>query len=216
MVSILWTTIQSGCKIHMWEHHLAGSFLKGSDAFPSFLLAVGKSRSDQQGSRFKEDLGEINGVLGEISGVLGEISEVPADLGKLTLYFTSKLWTLSFPSVGSLAMQAIAGRRTNNRLNIFFSQGVSPFCRKIYVFEWFVWTLTIWSSTICTICQILATSQACSPMEASVSSSSSRWGFPGTAKCNTVRGNLKPLRISGTPYLEVVRVLREWTLKFLE
>ena len=68
----------------MWEHHLAGSFLKGSDAFPSFLLAVGKSRSDQQGSRFKEDLGEI-------SGVLGEISEVPADLGKLTLYFTSKL-----------------------------------------------------------------------------------------------------------------------------
>ena len=77
--------------MHMWEHHLAGSFLKGSDAFPSFLLAVGKSRSDQQGSRFKEDLGEINGVLGEISGVLGEISEVPADLGKLTLYFTSKL-----------------------------------------------------------------------------------------------------------------------------
>ena len=52
---------------------------------------MGKSRSDQQGSRFKEDLGEINGVLGEISGVLGEISGVQGDLGKLTLYFTSKL-----------------------------------------------------------------------------------------------------------------------------
>ena len=75
----------------MWQHHLAGSFLKGSDAFPSFLLAVGKSRSDQQGSRFKEVPSEIDGVLCEIRGVPGEISEVPADLGKLTLYFTSKL-----------------------------------------------------------------------------------------------------------------------------
>ena len=124
--------------MYMWEHHLAGNFLKGSDAFPSFLLAVGKSRSNQLGSRFKEVLGEIDGVLCEIRGVLGEISGVLGDFGKLTLYFTSKLGTLSVPSVGSLPMQAIAGRRTNNRLNIFFSQGVSPFCRKIYVFEWFV------------------------------------------------------------------------------
>ena len=56
----------------MWEDHLAGSFLERSVAFPSFLLAVGKSISDQQGSRLKEVLGEISGVLGEINGVLAK------------------------------------------------------------------------------------------------------------------------------------------------
>ena len=58
--------------------------------------------------------------------------------------------------------------------------------------------------------------QGPSPMDASVSSSSPSWGFAGTAKCNNGRGNLKPLRISGTPFLEVVRVLRQWILKVLK
>ena len=41
---------------------------------------------------------------------------------KLTLLWTVKLATFSFPSVGSLAiMHPIAGRRSNNTLNIFFS-----------------------------------------------------------------------------------------------
>ena len=75
----------------IWEDYLAGSFLKGSDAFPSSLHAVGKSRSNQLGSRFKEVLGESDGVLCEIRGVPGELSGVQGDLGKLTLYFTSKL-----------------------------------------------------------------------------------------------------------------------------